>query len=784
MKITYPAAALPLRAAILAALLLPAALMPQVELISRAATVSDTAIGDLPGAGFDLRFGVSADGRFVAYSSASLSLSAGQIDGNDGADVFLWDRTLGSSTLVSHTAGNATTAAAGVSGDPDLSADGRYVAYLSNAGDLAAGIVDGNGGNDVYLWDRTTGASVLASHAAGGPGTAANAPALEAAVSDDGRYVAFASAATDLVTGQTDANADADVFLWDRTTGGTVLVSHAAGMAAKTGAGPSFAPVVSADGRYVAFISFAPDLVAGQIESMGQADVFLWDRTTGTTVLVSHAAAGPTTAGNGGAVRNLGIAADGGAVAFLSGATDLIAGGSDGNGSADAYVWDRATSIVTLASHAAGSATQAGNGEAIEVVLSGDGAFVAFTGRGTNHVAGQVDPDPASPDVFVFSRASGAIVLASRKAGAATDASIGASRPAISADGHFVGFASPDSGLIGGQVDTGAGEDVFLYDRLAATTALVSHAAGVSNRAGLPQFGERALAVSDDGTAVVYASPAADLVAGIIDTNGGGDLFRWNPSGTNELITRRAADRPSASGGGVSFVLGRPTAALDAAGRFVAFTSTATGLVSGQTGFAGTSQVYARDRNPAILSTSIVSHTSASPLAGGNGPADAGVASADGRYFAFWSAASDLVATPLPPGNVGLYLEDRIAGSLQRVATSPAGKALFDDPSPHAISADGRFLAFVSGATNLVPGQVDSNNGPDVFLFDRVAGTTVLASHSNSSTVTAADGPSGHVSLDASGRYLAFESLGSNVSPGQFDNQGFLDVFVFDAQTG
>jgi Tol biopolymer transport system component len=517
---------------------------------------------------------------------------------------------------------------------------------------------------------------------------------------------------------------------------------------------------------------------------MGQADVFLWDRTTGTTVLVSHAAAGATTAGNGGAVRNLGIAADGSAVAFLSGATDLIAGGTDSNGAADAYVWDRATGIVTLASHAAGAATQAGNGESIEVALSGDGAFVAFTSRGTNHVAGQVDPDPTSPDVFVFSRASGTIVLASRKASSATNASIGADRPAISADGRYVGFASPDTGLVGGQVDGGLGEDVFLYDRIADTTALVSHAAGASNRAGQPEFGERALAISDDGGAVVHASPAVDLVTGLADTNAATDLFRWAQTGTNELITRRAANRPSATGGGASYVLGRPISAPDAAGRYVAFTSNAIGLVPGQVSMTATNQVYARDRNPAAPATSIVSHASASPLVGGNADSDAGVASADGRWFAFWSASVDLGPGFPPPGNVGLYLEDRLTGSLLRVATSPAGKTLFDDPSPHAISADGRFLAFVSGATNLVPGQIDTNNGPDVFLFDRVAGTTVLASHSNSSNVTAADGPSGHVSLDASGRYLAFESLGSNVSPGQFDNQGFLDVFVFDAQTG
>ncbi len=756
-----------------------------VELISRAATVSDTAIGELPGAGFDLRPSVSADGRFVAYSSTSAALSAGQLDANAAADVFLWDRTLGTSTLVSHAAVSAVTAATGASGDPAVSADGAFVAYLSGAPDLVAGISDGNAGADLYVWDRAAGSSVLASHAASSASAAANAPALEAAISGDGRYVAFASAATDLSTGQVDSNGDTDVFLWDRITGTVTLVSHVAGMAAKAGAGPSFGPAVSADGRYVAFISFAPDLVAGQVESMGQADVFVWDRTTDTSILVSHAASGTTTAGNGGAIRGVALSSDGGAVAFLSTATNLIAGGTDANGAADAFVWDRATGNVALASHAVGAPSQAGNGAASEVAISGDGTVVAFAGTGTDHVPGQVDPDSTSPDVFAYVRATGALALASRKASAATDASTGAHAPALSADGRFVAFASADPALIGGQVDSGAGEDVFVYDRTGDTTALASHAATQGNRAGLPQLGERALAISADGGAVVYSSPAADLVTGLADANGGNDLFRYDTlGGTNQAITRRAADRPSASAGGLSYVLGQPIAALDAAGRYVAFSSTGVGLVAGQTGFGGTTQVYVRDRNPATLSTSIASHALASPLAPGNNLADAGVASADGRYVAFWSAATDLVAPPLPPGTVGLYLEDRAAATLLRIATSLASKALFDDPSPHAISADGRFVAFVSGATDLVPGQVDGNAGPDVFLFDRTTGTTVLASHSNASTTTAADGPSGHVSLDASGRFLAFESLGSNVAPGQFDNLGLPDVFLYDAQTG
>ncbi len=780
MKNPMPYAVAFLCAAGLAAPLAPK-ISAQVELISRAATISDTAIGELPGAGFDLKVGVSTDGRFVAYSSASPGLAAGQIDANDGTDVFLWDRTLGSSTLVSHAAGGATTTAAGASGNPDLSANGRYLVFLSRAGDLVAGVIDGNSGNDVYLWDRTTGTTVLVSHLPGSPTTTGNGPVFEAAISGDGAFVAFASSAANLVVGQADSNGDSDVFLWERATGTVTLVSHVAGMAQQSGAGPSSSPAISGTGGKVAFASFAADLVAGQIDTNGEADVFHWDRATDALALVSHAAGSAVAAGNGGTSGRLAIADD--AVAFLSRATNLVAGATDTNGAADAFFWRRPGGTTRLVSHTSGSLTEGGDGRVAEIALSGDGAilYVAFAGFGRNHVATQLDPDPTTSDVFVFSEQTGSIVLASRKGGDPGLGGANATRPAISIDGRWVAFASADPAIIPGQADTGSGPDVFYFDRLGGGTQLVSHAAGAPLLAGLPQLGERALAISNDGTAVIYASPAADLVAGLLDTNGGTDLFHWDQS-TNRLITRRAIDRPSVTGGGISFVLGRPTAALDAEGRYVAFTGTAIGQVAGQTGFAGFAQVYSRDRSTAT--TAIASHTSASLLTGGNDLSDAGVASADGRYVAFWSAAGDLVAAQLPVGTVGLYLEDRLDGSLLRVATAPSGKALFDDPSPHALSADGRYLAFVSAATNLVPGQVDGNGGTDVFLFDRVAGTTVLVSHASGAPTTAANAPSGYVSLDAAGRFLAFESLGSNVSPGQFDNQGFLDVFVWDRTTG
>jgi Tol biopolymer transport system component len=267
---------------------------------------------------------ISADGRWVAFGSLATNLVAD--DANGESDVFVHDLVMGTTTRVS--LGPAGVEGNGGSGWPAMSADGRWVAFSSLAGNLVPD--DTNGVGDTFVHDRQTGITTRVS--LDSAGVEANdwshwAPAI----SGDGRRVAFQSSASNLVAG--DTNGHPDVFVHDRQTGTTTCASVGPGGA--HGDTWSEFPAISTDGRWVVFESPATNLVAGDTNSV--ADVFVYDVQTGTLTRVS---VGP---GDGEADRGSGsqaISADGRWVAFGSWATNLIA--DDTNGYEDVFVHDRA----------------------------------------------------------------------------------------------------------------------------------------------------------------------------------------------------------------------------------------------------------------------------------------------------------------------------------------------------------------------------------------------------------------------------------------------------------
>jgi Tol biopolymer transport system component len=240
-----------------------------LELITRGAPPSDT------GNGYDHAF--SSDGRYVVFVSDVANLVPGQVDPGESSDVFLHDRETGTTTLVSRSAASPVTAGNAHSSHPVISADGRFVAFESDATDLVAGLVvpDPCCGN-VFLYDRATGEMTLVSRVPGSPVTAGNGGSANPAISADGAYVAFTSSATDLVAGQVDARSTSDVFLYDRVTGTTILGSRTAASAVTTGNGTSSSPVLSADGTLGLFNSVAGNLVSD--DHNGLVDVFAFTR--------------------------------------------------------------------------------------------------------------------------------------------------------------------------------------------------------------------------------------------------------------------------------------------------------------------------------------------------------------------------------------------------------------------------------------------------------------------------------------------------------------------------
>jgi hypothetical protein len=267
---------------------------------------------------------ISADGRFVAFHSDAENLVSG--DTNGQRDVFVRDRLAGTTVRVSvDSAGNQATG--DDSSDSAISADGRVVAFYSGAANLVAD--DTNGQDDIFVHDRQTGATTRVSvDSAGGEanGTGSYAVSLSA----DGRFVSFYSYATNLVAN--DTNGYVDVFVHDRQTGTTQRVSvGSAGGEANDG---SYNPALSWDGRFVAFYSSASNLIAG--DANAKRDVFVHDRQAGTTQRVSVDGAGGEA--NDGSY-NPTISGACRFVAFESVASDLVP--DDNNSKRDIIVRDR-----------------------------------------------------------------------------------------------------------------------------------------------------------------------------------------------------------------------------------------------------------------------------------------------------------------------------------------------------------------------------------------------------------------------------------------------------------
>jgi Tol biopolymer transport system component len=324
---------------------------------------------------------LSADGRFVAFSTIATSLVPG--DTNGVSDIFLRDRKTGTTRRVS-------LGPRGVQGDghsfyPALSADGRYVAFGSWASNLVPG--DTNDTFDVFVRDLQAGITRRVNVGPGG--VEANLGGTDPAVSADGRFVVFSSSATNLVPG--DTNGDDDVFVRDRKAGTTRRAS--VGPGGVQGDNHSYDPAMSWDGRFVAFTSFASNLAPG-VGISGRSDVFVRDRRARTTTRVSVGPGGVL--GIGGSYGPA-ISADGRLVAFESFAANLVP--DDTNDLTDIFVHDRQTGTTRRVSVATGGGQSAGN--SFYPTLSADGRLVAFTSHATNLVSGDTN---GWSDVFVHTR--------------------------------------------------------------------------------------------------------------------------------------------------------------------------------------------------------------------------------------------------------------------------------------------------------------------------------------------------------------------------------------------
>jgi hypothetical protein len=414
----------------------------------------------------------SPDGRFVALSSFASDLIASLVNPSRFRYVALWDRSADASILASHLAGSLSTVANGPSWGGRVSADGSLVAFESMAPDLVLGANDVNFTVDVVSFEGATGQVRIVSHAAGDPLATANGASALWAISSDGRFVLFGSMATNVVTGQVDTNGLPDLFLWDRLSDSSVLVSHVFGSpvtAASAGTGEAYA---SQDGRWVAFHCGSPDLIGGGVQQPTGLMVFLFDREDGAVQLVSHVPAMPTTNANGLSSVH-GISANGTLVLMRSEATNLVAGGIDTNGEADVFAWVRATDEVELVSRRPGLPTTAGDGWSEPVTVDAAGRFVAFRSTSTDLIAAGSDLN-GTYDAFLLDRDSGAVHLASRSFADPLSTGDHLSDPVSASANGDVLFGSMASDLAPTGFDDNSNLDAYLWSRSSGRVRLVS----------------------------------------------------------------------------------------------------------------------------------------------------------------------------------------------------------------------------------------------------------------------------------------------------------------------
>ncbi len=383
---------------------------------------------------------------------------------------------------------------------PSISARGHFVAFQSDASDLVPG--DQNASRDVFVRNRETENTKRVSVSS--RGAEANSDSYLPAISANGRFIAFESFASNLVDG--DANRLEDIFVRNRETGKTKLVSI--GSRGAQGNADSYDASISARGRFVAFESLAGNLVGG--DANRAFDVFVRDRRTGKTRRVSVSSRGAAGNADSGAPA---ISAGGRFIAFESNASTLVRG--DHNRQSDVFVYDRRTSKTRLVSMS--SAGVQANAGSYAPAISAGGRFIAFESFASNLVRG--DHNRRS-DVFVHDRRTGKTRRISVSS-AGVQANAGSHAPAISAGGRLIAFESDASNLVGD--DHNDASDIFVRDRKMGTTKRVS----VSSAAAEGNAGSHRSSISAPGRFIAFESDASNLVGD--DDNGSRDVFVRGP---------------------------------------------------------------------------------------------------------------------------------------------------------------------------------------------------------------------------------------------------------------
>jgi RHS repeat-associated protein len=734
--------------------------MPDVQPI----TVADQSFWGNTGYGLSARPSISADGQRIVFQSDAPNLVPN--DSNGTTDVFLYDRGTGRTSLVSINAAG-TLSGNGPSIDPHITPDGRYVVFRSSATDLVSAQTV-SGFADVYVRDLVAGTTRLASVNSSGTGGAGQNCA-DISITPDGRYVLFDTPANNLAP--SDTNNAVDVFRRDLQTNTTQLVSVS--MTGGPGNSDSSQPEMTPDGRFVLFRSTASNLATFNQNNISDA-LFVRDMQTGTTRLASTDATGVNNANAHTSESGQAISADGRYVVFWTGATNLV---SQPVFFPNVILHDMQTNANRLVTfNRAGTAGASG----FSAVITPDGQHIAYVSA-TDDLASDVTDTNGRPDVFLATITPTAFTTRMVSVnGAGTNGGDNDSGttvynndltfgyPQVSADGRYVAFESLASNLVAGVTDANNDRDIFVRDMQTNTTRLVS----VTPAGAAGALRSTSPAMNGDGTVVAFESLAANLVPN--DVNGTQDIFvRDLSAGVTEVATRRSPLMPPQL-----IISTENTSLMDATpdGRYVAFLNrTQTDLLPPITP-SGSDNLFLRDRQTgAVELVSVQPNGQPTPR-----PVGASRISADARYVALTTDATNLDAAVNAP-NGGIYLRDRLTGVTKYISRNPTTGAAADaiNTSLQAISPDGRYVAFISRATNLVSG-VTTNGNDQLFVYDRLTGSLAMLTANAAGTAVGNGSYTGQAVFSGDSSKLIFTSTSSDLIAGVTDTNNAADVFAYD----
>ena len=667
-------------------------------LIQPVSIVNTAAIAPAGGSGDSLSPIITPDGRYVLFSSSANNLIL-----NPSANpaptpmppvmnIFLRDRLNQTTTLVSASLdglgmGNGDSIPAGIS------TNGRFALFESAANNLVAS--DTNGINEVFVRDLVNNVTTLVSVSTNSG--AANGTSRSSVMTPDGHFVAFVSAASNLTPD--DTNGIPNVFVRDLQAGTTTLAST--GAMPFSAASSSELPLITPDGRYVAFYSTATNLVAGVTNS---SEIYVRDLTQGITVWAStNSHSILQSLGTNSALScNQAISDDGQLIAYEACPTA-------GHGVVLQYNLQTGLTEIVSTNVAGILSGLELNERNLSTTL--DGRFVVFVAYMNGINTGLAVWDGQSNTITMVS-----LDLTQT---AVTNAIF--DWPAITPNGRFVAFVSDATNLATNPV--AAGFHLYVRDMQAGTNLLVdADTNGIASITNLMTFPR----INNCGNIVAFESPDGSLVAN--DNNRACDVFVRNlAASSTELISAGLTGLPSLTPNSLCII---SSSSVSQDGRYVTFWSDADNLVPGDTN--GLRDVFVHD---AVSGTNFLVSVNTNGVPGNGVSIDPAI-SGNGRYVAFTSSSSDLVTNDT--NNItDIFLRDLQAGTTSLVSVNTNGGPGDSASYSPSMSADGRYVLFLSDADNLVPGTI-GNSGGNLFWRDTQSQTNrAITSFTTSTTVLA-----------------------------------------------